>query len=167
MPYAGLPPRRSFDRNVKMLVIVVSATACGFKAGYDEAAIQKLYWTDPGHLSVLATCSYNKLTVDKSTFKVLFVDIPCTVRPARAWGSVVSCLGPSGCAHSHSCFWKRAWCHHRAGACMQAGVITSCKENQIRKLAQDGAQRQLGAAAYSQYEYLQYIMPKGADKYCE
>lgn len=70
---------------------------------------------------------------------------------------------PLPCLHAS----VRACMHPCVHACMQAGIITSCKENQVRRLAQDGAQRQLGAAAFAQYEYLQYIMPKGANKHCE
>lgn len=97
-----------------MLVVVVSATACGFKAGYDEAAIRRLYWTDPGHLQVLASCSYNKLTVDRASFKVIFVDIPCTV------GRGSEAVGPMRCC----CCWQLAGLQHAAACCVsRAGPL--------------------------------------------
>lgn len=74
----------------------------------------------------------------------------------------------------HACLPARHACPsamHARAPCMPArvqdGVINSCLENSVRQLAQEGARKQMDAAALAEYEFVQYIMPKGADEFCE
>lgn len=82
---------RSMKQGMKALAIVINATACGAPAVYTAAQVESFYWDVPAQAAMLSKCSYGRSSIDRAAFKVLTVNLPCTIPDAYS-GAPVSAV---------------------------------------------------------------------------
>lgn len=89
---------------MKLLVIIMSSTACGQPAALSKEQAMEMYWATPGHAGFIAACTYNRVTVDRGAFALTTTDVPCVVSAAHPVleTSELACTKAKGRAGVHA-----------------------------------------------------------------